>query len=56
MCGCFHVDIYFDYSRAVEKEKRKHAKQHGMICTEISGAEIVEEMEKEQCLFQLQMY
>ncbi|XP_018621172.1 arf-GAP with SH3 domain, ANK repeat and PH domain-containing protein 1-like isoform X3 [Scleropages formosus] len=39
----------------IEKEKREHAKQHGMIRTEITGAEIAEEMEKERRLFQLQM-
>uniref|UniRef100_A0A8B9K319 ArfGAP with SH3 domain, ankyrin repeat and PH domain 1a n=1 Tax=Astyanax mexicanus TaxID=7994 RepID=A0A8B9K319_ASTMX len=39
----------------IEKEKREHAKQHGMIRTEITGAEIAEEMEKERRIFQLQM-
>ncbi|XP_069344175.1 arf-GAP with SH3 domain, ANK repeat and PH domain-containing protein 1-like [Eulemur rufifrons] len=39
----------------IEKEKREHAKQHGMIRTEITGAEIEEEMEKERRPFQLQM-
>ncbi|XP_062857485.1 arf-GAP with SH3 domain, ANK repeat and PH domain-containing protein 2b isoform X1 [Trichomycterus rosablanca] len=39
----------------IEKEKREHAKQHGMIRTEISGGEIAEEMEKERRAFQLQM-
>ncbi|XP_044075493.1 arf-GAP with SH3 domain, ANK repeat and PH domain-containing protein 1a isoform X3 [Siniperca chuatsi] len=39
----------------IEKEKREHAKQHGMIRSEITGAEIAEEMEKERRLFQLQM-
>ncbi|XP_030258929.1 arf-GAP with SH3 domain, ANK repeat and PH domain-containing protein 1a isoform X1 [Sparus aurata] len=39
----------------IEKEKREHAKQHGMIRTEITGAEVAEEMEKERRLFQLQM-
>ncbi|XP_033933473.2 arf-GAP with SH3 domain, ANK repeat and PH domain-containing protein 2-like, partial [Pseudochaenichthys georgianus] len=38
----------------LEKEKREHAKQHGMIRTEFSGGEIAEEMEKERRLFQLQ--
>uniref|UniRef100_A0A4X1STJ9 Arf-GAP with SH3 domain, ANK repeat and PH domain-containing protein 1 n=1 Tax=Sus scrofa TaxID=9823 RepID=A0A4X1STJ9_PIG len=37
----------------IEKEKREHAKQHGLI-REITGAEIAEEM-KERRLFQLQM-
>uniref|UniRef100_A0A8C2Q1V0 ArfGAP with SH3 domain, ankyrin repeat and PH domain 2b n=1 Tax=Cyprinus carpio TaxID=7962 RepID=A0A8C2Q1V0_CYPCA len=39
----------------IEKEKREHAKQHGLIRTEVSGGEIAEEMEKERRLFQLQM-
>ncbi|XP_061562915.1 arf-GAP with SH3 domain, ANK repeat and PH domain-containing protein 2b [Cololabis saira] len=39
----------------IEKEKREHAKQHGMIRTEFSGGEIAEEMEKERRVFQLQM-
>ncbi|KAI1897361.1 hypothetical protein AGOR_G00082520 [Albula goreensis] len=39
----------------IEKEKKEHARQHGMIRTEISGGEIAEEMEKERRLFQLQM-
>ncbi|XP_043935034.1 arf-GAP with SH3 domain, ANK repeat and PH domain-containing protein 2 isoform X2 [Protopterus annectens] len=39
----------------IEKEKKEHAKVHGMIRTEISGAEIAEEMEKERRFFQLQM-
>uniref|UniRef100_A0A667XQI4 ArfGAP with SH3 domain, ankyrin repeat and PH domain 1a n=1 Tax=Myripristis murdjan TaxID=586833 RepID=A0A667XQI4_9TELE len=39
----------------IEKEKREHAKQHGMIRSEITGAEIAEEMEKERRLLQLQM-
>ncbi|XP_067335875.1 arf-GAP with SH3 domain, ANK repeat and PH domain-containing protein 2a isoform X2 [Channa argus] len=38
----------------IEKEKKEHARQHGMIRTEISGAEIAEEMEKERRFFQLQ--
>uniref|UniRef100_A0A3Q0R0Y4 ArfGAP with SH3 domain, ankyrin repeat and PH domain 1a n=1 Tax=Amphilophus citrinellus TaxID=61819 RepID=A0A3Q0R0Y4_AMPCI len=38
-----------------KQEKREHAKQHGMIRTEITGAELAEEMEKERRLFQLQM-
>lgn len=45
----------FCCSTKIEKEKREHAKQHGMIRTEITGAEIAEEMEKERRLFQLQM-
>ncbi|XP_062266951.1 arf-GAP with SH3 domain, ANK repeat and PH domain-containing protein 2b [Platichthys flesus] len=39
----------------LEKEKREHARQHGMIRTEFSGGEIAEEMEKERRMFQLQM-
>ncbi|XP_036288427.1 arf-GAP with SH3 domain, ANK repeat and PH domain-containing protein 2 isoform X1 [Pipistrellus kuhlii] len=39
----------------IEKEKKEHARLHGMIRTEISGAEIAEEMEKERRFFQLQM-
>uniref|UniRef100_A0AAY5EHS4 ArfGAP with SH3 domain, ankyrin repeat and PH domain 2b n=1 Tax=Electrophorus electricus TaxID=8005 RepID=A0AAY5EHS4_ELEEL len=42
-------------SSKIEKEKREHAKQHGMIRTEISGGEIAEEMEKERRIFQFQM-
>ncbi|CAL1585756.1 unnamed protein product [Knipowitschia caucasica] len=39
----------------LEKEKREHAKQHGMIRTEFSGGEIAEEMERERRLFQMSM-
>ncbi|KAM9349484.1 arf-GAP with SH3 domain, ANK repeat and PH domain-containing protein 1a [Symphorus nematophorus] len=39
----------------VEKEKREHARQHGMIRSEVTGAEIAEETEKERRLLQLQM-
>ena len=42
-------------STKIEKEKKEHARQHGMIRTEISGAEVAEEMEKERRFFQLQM-
>ncbi len=50
------LNATFDlYSAKIEKEKREHAKQHGMIRTEFSGGEIAEEMEKERRLFQLQM-
>lgn len=55
MCVCFNDSVCSDYSTKIEKEKREHAKQHGMIRTEITGAEIAEEMEKERHLFQLQM-
>lgn len=51
LCDC----SLFPVSTKIEKEKREHAKQHGMIRTEITGAEIAEEMEKERRLFQLQM-
>uniref|UniRef100_A0A8C9W1S4 Arf-GAP with SH3 domain, ANK repeat and PH domain-containing protein 3 n=1 Tax=Scleropages formosus TaxID=113540 RepID=A0A8C9W1S4_SCLFO len=47
-----------DYETKVnklEKEKKEHARQHGMIRSEISGGEIAEEMEKERRYFQLQM-
>ena len=50
-----NAGVCFGYSTKIEKEKREHAKQHGMIRTEISGAEIAEEMEKERRYFQLQM-
>lgn len=39
----------------IEKEKKSQAKEVGMIRTEISAAEIADEMEKERRLFQLQM-
>lgn len=45
----------FTHRTKIEKEKKEHAKLHGMIRTEISGAEIAEEMEKERRFFQLQM-
>lgn len=58
-CRCCASDSVAVFSSCVstkiEKEKREHAKQHGMIRTEITGAEIAEEMEKERRLFQLQM-
>uniref|UniRef100_A0A8C4PGL6 ArfGAP with SH3 domain, ankyrin repeat and PH domain 2 n=1 Tax=Equus asinus asinus TaxID=83772 RepID=A0A8C4PGL6_EQUAS len=46
---------FFTCRTKIEKEKKEHAKLHGMIRTEISGAEIAEEMEKERRFFQLQM-
>ena len=42
-------------STKIEKEKKEHARQHGMIRTEFRGGEIAEEMEKERQMFQLQM-
>ncbi|CAG2107517.1 unnamed protein product [Medioppia subpectinata] len=39
----------------IEKEKKAQAKEAGLIRTEISGAEIAEEMDRERKLFQLQM-
>ncbi|XP_023234125.1 arfGAP with SH3 domain, ANK repeat and PH domain-containing protein-like isoform X3 [Centruroides sculpturatus] len=39
----------------IEKEKKQQAKEAGLIRTEISPAEIADEMEKERKLFQLQM-
>uniref|UniRef100_A0A4W4FA21 ArfGAP with SH3 domain, ankyrin repeat and PH domain 2b n=1 Tax=Electrophorus electricus TaxID=8005 RepID=A0A4W4FA21_ELEEL len=65
----FPVSLWFDLKKPfdkawkdyetkvskIEKEKREHAKQHGMIRTEISGGEIAEEMEKERRIFQFQM-
>lgn len=54
-CVCSVTVLSSVSSTKIEKEKREHAKQHGMIRTEITGAEIAEEMEKERRLFQLQM-
>ncbi|KAK6630328.1 hypothetical protein RUM44_004995 [Polyplax serrata] len=39
----------------IEKEKKQQAKEAGLIRTEITSAEVAEEMEKERRLFQLQM-
>ncbi|KAM6404495.1 LOW QUALITY PROTEIN: arf-GAP with SH3 domain, ANK repeat and PH domain-containing protein 1-like [Rhynochetos jubatus] len=39
----------------IEKEKRKLAKQHGTVRSEVSGGEITQEMEKELRTFQLNM-
>lgn len=50
---CFYYDVFCRVK--IEKEKREHAKQHGMIRTEFSGGEIAEDMEKERRMFQLQM-
>uniref|UniRef100_A0A8C4PH77 ArfGAP with SH3 domain, ankyrin repeat and PH domain 2 n=1 Tax=Equus asinus asinus TaxID=83772 RepID=A0A8C4PH77_EQUAS len=51
----FPLDSFHTGLTKIEKEKKEHAKLHGMIRTEISGAEIAEEMEKERRFFQLQM-
>lgn len=42
-------------STKIEKEKKQQAKEAGLIRTEISPAEIADEMEKERKMFQLQM-
>uniref|UniRef100_A0A8C9YV07 ArfGAP with SH3 domain, ankyrin repeat and PH domain 2a n=1 Tax=Sander lucioperca TaxID=283035 RepID=A0A8C9YV07_SANLU len=65
LSACFSQDLKKPFDKAwkdyetkvtkIEKEKKEHARQHGMIRTEISGAEIAEEMEKERRFFQLQM-
>ncbi|XP_063929317.1 arfGAP with SH3 domain, ANK repeat and PH domain-containing protein isoform X2 [Zophobas morio] len=39
----------------IEKEKKQQAKEAGLIRSEITAAEIADEMEKERRLFQLQM-
>jgi Arf-GAP/SH3 domain/ANK repeat/PH domain-containing protein len=39
----------------IEKEKKQQAKEAGLIRTEISGAEIAEEMDRERKQFQFQM-
>ncbi|XP_044009477.1 arfGAP with SH3 domain, ANK repeat and PH domain-containing protein isoform X3 [Aphidius gifuensis] len=39
----------------IEKEKKQHAKEAGLIRSEVTPAEIADEMEKERRLFQLQM-
>ncbi|XP_051162231.1 arfGAP with SH3 domain, ANK repeat and PH domain-containing protein isoform X1 [Leptopilina boulardi] len=39
----------------IEKEKKQHAKEAGLIRSEVTSAEIADEMEKERRLFQLQM-
>lgn len=39
----------------IEKEKKQQAKEAGFIRTEVTSAEIADEMEKERKLFQLQM-
>lgn len=56
VCLKQRFEVTLNVCRAkIEKEKREHAKQHGMIRTEFSGGEIAEEMEKERRMFQLQM-
>ena len=47
-------DYETKYSK-IEKENKQRAKDAGLIRTEITPAEIAEEMEKERRLFQLQM-
>ncbi|XP_064488613.1 arfGAP with SH3 domain, ANK repeat and PH domain-containing protein-like isoform X2 [Ornithodoros turicata] len=42
-------------STKIEKEKKQQAKEAGLIRTEISPAEIADELEKERKMFQLQM-
>lgn len=39
----------------IEKEKKQQAKEAGLIRTEVTAAEIADDMEKERRLFQLQM-
>lgn len=39
----------------IEKEKKQQAKEAGLIRTEVTSAEIADDMEKERRLFQLQM-
>lgn len=39
----------------IEKEKKSQAKEAGLIRSEVTPAEIADEMEKERRLFQLQM-
>ncbi|XP_054161063.1 arf-GAP with SH3 domain, ANK repeat and PH domain-containing protein 2-like [Oppia nitens] len=39
----------------IEKEKRAQAKEAGLIRTEITGAEVADEMDRERKVFQLQM-
>ncbi|XP_065224976.1 arfGAP with SH3 domain, ANK repeat and PH domain-containing protein [Planococcus citri] len=39
----------------IEKEKKQQAKEAGLFRTEVSSAEVAEDMEKERRLFQLQM-
>jgi Arf-GAP/SH3 domain/ANK repeat/PH domain-containing protein len=39
----------------IEKEKKQQAKEAGLIRTEVTSAEIADEMEKERRVFQLQM-
>lgn len=39
----------------IEKEKKQQAKEAGLIRSEVTSAEIADEMEKERRVFQLQM-
>ncbi|XP_059483922.1 arfGAP with SH3 domain, ANK repeat and PH domain-containing protein isoform X2 [Neocloeon triangulifer] len=47
-------DYEAKYSK-IEKEKKQQAKEAGLIRTEVTPAEVADEMEKERKLFQLQM-
>ncbi|XP_046981213.1 arfGAP with SH3 domain, ANK repeat and PH domain-containing protein isoform X7 [Schistocerca americana] len=47
-------DYEAKYSK-IEKEKKQQAKEAGLIRTEVTPAEVADEMEKERRLFQLQM-
>ncbi|XP_041360699.1 arf-GAP with SH3 domain, ANK repeat and PH domain-containing protein 2-like [Gigantopelta aegis] len=46
---------YENKATKIEKEKKQQAKEAGMVRTEVTGAEIADEMEKERKMFQLQM-
>lgn len=45
------IFVFFICRIKIEKEKKEYVKFYGMIRIEISGVEIVEEMEKERRLF-----
>jgi len=49
--ACKEHDAKFN---KIEKEKKQLAKEAGMVRSEVTGAEIAEEMEKERRMFQLQ--
>lgn len=42
-------------STKIEKEAKKKANEAGLYKSEMTGAELAEEMEKERKIFQLQM-